>query len=144
MSAELEAELGDEVPTALYRLYDPNGELLYVGVTGDLRTRFAQHAATKPWWSEVAKKTVTWHMTRGSALAAESAAIRTEQPHCNVLDTGVVRASTSGGHKANPVCFRPSGDLRSWLLAYAEASSRSLGAIISEALIEYRERIERS
>ena len=47
-------EFGISVPTtALYRLYDDDGELLYVGITDSPGTRMAQHKAQKAWWGDV-------------------------------------------------------------------------------------------
>lgn len=69
--------------TALYRLYDARGWLLYVGITGDPDARFAQHKADKPWWREVVSKSVEWHGTREAAAAAEIAAIRSSEPKYN-------------------------------------------------------------
>jgi predicted GIY-YIG superfamily endonuclease len=77
-------EIGEESPTALYRLFASNRKLLYVGITGDLKTRLAAHAETKPWWPEVARKTVEWHMTRASAAKAEVKVIRSERPLHNI------------------------------------------------------------
>ncbi len=48
----------------------------------------------------------------------------------------------SSQHKRNPVTFRPPEGDRVWLYAYAEAADRAVGAILSEALAEYRERRE--
>jgi len=39
-----------EVCTALYRLYDAAGRLLYIGATFYPRTRMSQHRRTKSWW----------------------------------------------------------------------------------------------
>jgi len=83
-------EIADEVPTALYRLFDANDALLYVGISDALKQRFAGHAATKPWWSEVKRKTVEWHPARSSAAAAEITAIRDERPVYNLA--GMERA----------------------------------------------------
>lgn len=77
-------ELGDETPTALYRLFDAEGTLLYIGISGNLKTRFAKHAVHKPWWPEVARKTVEWHLTRTDAAEAEDKAIKTEKPKHNI------------------------------------------------------------
>lgn len=71
-------------PTALYRLYGPGGTLLYIGVTDDPERRFKQHRDTKPWWPQVAKKTIEWHPTRRRALAAEATAIKDETPAHNI------------------------------------------------------------
>lgn len=73
-----------EAPTALYRCYDLAGVLLYVGISDNLKARFAQHAADKPWWPEVTRKTVAWHPSRAEAEAAETAAIRAEHPRHNI------------------------------------------------------------
>lgn len=69
--------------TALYRLYDTAGVLLYVGVSDKPLVRWAQHAAEKAWWPDVAKLTLTWHDTRELALDAELCAIRAERPRHN-------------------------------------------------------------
>lgn len=76
-------ELSDEIPTALYRLFSAT-RLLYVGITGDLKARFATHAALKPWWPDVARKTVGLYATRDEAAEAELVAIRTEDPLHNI------------------------------------------------------------
>lgn len=81
---QMESEIDAEFPTALYRLYDASGQLLYVGVTANLRERFGQHASTKQWWGDVARRTVTWLETRDEALTAEAKAILTEAPRYNV------------------------------------------------------------
>lgn len=71
-------------PTTLYRLYDATNCLLYVGVAGNPGRRFEQHRADKPWWGDVAHATLEHHPSRDDALAAETAAIRTENPRHNV------------------------------------------------------------
>jgi DNA-binding transcriptional regulator YhcF (GntR family)/predicted GIY-YIG superfamily endonuclease len=70
--------------TALYRLYNKRHQLLYVGITKDPRTRFAAHAAEKPWWPEVVRRDLEWFTTRTAALAAEAEAIRNEKPDENL------------------------------------------------------------
>ena len=77
-------ELGEETPTALYRLYTAGDLLLYVGITSDLKVRFATHAALKPWWPEVVRKTAEMHAERDEAAKAELEAIRVEQPLHNI------------------------------------------------------------
>ncbi|MFG1846699.1 GIY-YIG nuclease family protein [Micromonospora carbonacea] len=70
--------------TSLYRLYDNEGCLLYVGIAYDFDARFAQHAARKHWWPQVARKDVTWFSNRIDALHAEARAIAAEGPIHNV------------------------------------------------------------
>jgi hypothetical protein len=75
--------VGEPPRTALYRLYNTADVLLYVGVSDKPLVRWAQHAAEKTWWSEVAKLTLDWHDTRELALEAELRAIGTEHPRHN-------------------------------------------------------------
>ncbi|MCX4750949.1 hypothetical protein OG455_41445 [Kitasatospora sp. NBC_01287] len=67
-------------PTALYRFYDADDALLYVGITHDLRTRWSTHRYYQPWWHLVARKTYEWYEDRSLAGAAEKAAVEHEKP----------------------------------------------------------------
>lgn len=78
--------------TALYRHYDATGQLLYVGISNDYARRTDEHAASKPWWSEVAETRVEHFPSRKDALAAERRAIASEAPLYNVQHAGRVRA----------------------------------------------------
>lgn len=71
--------------TTLYRLFDADGELLYVGIAGNPGRRFAQHGGEKPWWREVSETTLTHYDTRAEALMAEREAIQTEHPRYNIM-----------------------------------------------------------
>ena len=66
--------------TALYRLYDDAGVLLYVGITDDLCGRMRGHETTQPWWPQVRRKTVAWYDERDEADLAETMAIAAERP----------------------------------------------------------------
>jgi predicted GIY-YIG superfamily endonuclease len=70
--------------TTLYRLFDQDGELLYVGISGRWVRRLARHAAQQGWWDEVATVTRQPFPSRSEALEAEAAAIRQEHPRYNV------------------------------------------------------------
>lgn len=67
----------------LYRFYNHKGDLLYVGITADPSTRWPQHRR-RQWWTQVATITVGHHPTRGALVAAETAAIASEQPAYNI------------------------------------------------------------
>ncbi|MFH8531556.1 GntR family transcriptional regulator [Streptomyces tendae] len=70
--------------TALYRLYDASGRLLYIGITTEPKARFASHATYKSWWPQVTRKDVSWlEGTWRQALAVEAAAIQDEKPQFN-------------------------------------------------------------
>lgn len=70
--------------TALYRFFDCNDDLLYVGISLSPLNRWAQHKADKPWIEDVASTTIDWHDTRAEALEAERRAIIEEHPLYNV------------------------------------------------------------
>jgi len=78
-----EAEITEESASAVYRLYDAHGDLLYIGVTDNLKGRFNQHRQERPWWGEVARKTAAWYASRADALAAGAHAIASESPRHN-------------------------------------------------------------
>jgi predicted GIY-YIG superfamily endonuclease len=69
---------------ALYRLFSYEGELLYVGVSTRVWTRFEEHAADKYWWHEVSHHEIEWHAFRHLAEDAESVAIWQEKPKYNI------------------------------------------------------------
>lgn len=66
--------------TTVYRLFDAEGRLLYVGTSVHPQKRWEQHATTKPWWSAVHHAAVVWLSSRDAALAAEREAIVAEGP----------------------------------------------------------------
>lgn len=77
--------------TAVYRFYDSENVLLYVGASGSPEKRWHGHAA-KPWWPDVKRNSMTWYPTKQEALAAETDAIQDEHPKHNI-----VHKSSPGG-----------------------------------------------
>ena len=74
--------------TALYRHFDVDGVLLYVGITDFLSERERQHAASASWFELVSKTTIEWCSCRAHALALEAVAVRYERPQFNVIHSG--------------------------------------------------------
>lgn len=74
----------DSRPHALYRFFDAEGVLLYIGITADVPARFQKHRDDKPWWGEVARIAMEPFPDRPSVLAAERRAIKAEMPRWNV------------------------------------------------------------
>ena len=68
----------------LYRHFDKNRRLLYVGISEDALKRAAAHGV-KPWGHLIAKITVEHLPDRATAEAAEKAAIIAECPRFNVV-----------------------------------------------------------
>ncbi|MFB7647160.1 GntR family transcriptional regulator [Streptomyces sp. NPDC056084] len=69
--------------TALYRYFDANDQLLYIGISFDPDVRWEGHRGWARWADAAAERTVEWFATRSEALAAETKAIRAERPLCN-------------------------------------------------------------
>lgn len=85
--------VGDERPAkpiencvrrcALYRHFDADGALLYVGISVDPVARAKSHQAGSPWWEFVSSSDVDWYLTEVDAAAAERRAIAEEAPIFN-------------------------------------------------------------
>jgi len=73
--------------TALYRHYDADGALLYVGIALSPLARLAQHRASA-WVHEIARVEIDWHETREAALEAERQAIIEKNPKHNKAGRG--------------------------------------------------------
>jgi hypothetical protein len=89
--------------TALYRLLDQSGRLLYVGISHKPDVRWGQHSEEKDWWPLVDRRIVEWHDTRAAAERAETRAIAQEHPVFNYV--GTPRATVS--EKAGKTPARP-------------------------------------
>ncbi len=71
---------------AVYRFFDANGALLYIGLTVDPGARLRAHRS-KPWWFDIVRIEIERHETRQAAAIAERAAIKAEEPIYNVEHT---------------------------------------------------------
>lgn len=76
--------------TALYRHFDADGCLLYVGISLNAVQRLSQHSDS-PWAQDIRNVTVEMHPTRQGALTAEAEAIRVERPLHNHQGSEVYR-----------------------------------------------------
>lgn len=70
-------------PTTLYRYYDAQHRLLYVGITCRGAKRAAEHAKTQPWWPRQVWMRSEHFDTWAEAEEAERVAIKEENPECN-------------------------------------------------------------
>ena len=71
--------------TTLYRFYDADGTLLYVGISADMAKRLGQHRRQKVDWAEVSDIRLEHFTTRQASLDAEREAIIDEDPLWNVV-----------------------------------------------------------
>jgi hypothetical protein len=75
-------------PTDLYRHFDANGTLLYVGISLSAIGRLQAHKGSSHWSNNIARVTIENFPTREMALAAEVRAIQSERPLHNVVHAG--------------------------------------------------------
>lgn len=74
----------DSRPSYVYRHYDGDGRLLYVGCTVDPKTRQLGHQQSSWWFNQSAKVRMTIYPNRLHALRVEREAILHERPIWNV------------------------------------------------------------
>lgn len=110
--------------TALYRLFDADGRLLYIGIAKNPTVRWQQHARDKAdtWWPDVANKKLEWFDARSEAEAAEVAAIRSEGPPYN--DRHSVNWNEPGCRQAAPMPSERARQQRSALIEKSAAINR--------------------
>jgi len=70
--------------TELYRHFDADGQLLYVGISLSAVVRLCAHMNCSPWADQIAMLTIERHPTREAAMAAERAAVKEERPLHNI------------------------------------------------------------
>jgi predicted GIY-YIG superfamily endonuclease len=69
----------------VYRHFNKDDNLLYVGMSTDPQRRLKEHASRSHWYDEIANMTVSKRKYKSfmDALSAETKAIRTEKPKYN-------------------------------------------------------------
>lgn len=71
--------------TVLYRFFNTDGELLYIGIAGNPGRRFEQHDSEKEWAHTIAYSRLEHYASREEAAAAERIAIHNENPRHNIV-----------------------------------------------------------
>lgn len=146
--------------TSVYRLYNANDQLLYVGIAKRFGSRWEQHANAQSWWGQVDHQTVRWCASREDALLAEKRAINEEMPVYNKVGspweaiakddgTGFAvipkvqnpKSRRGNRHKTPLLGWHPrQAELGAWVRGEAERREIPYGAILDEAVAEYRAR----
>lgn len=68
----------------LYRHFDADGKLLYVGISFCAVLRLSQHRTNAGWYDDIVSVTIEKFATREEVLEAEKKAIQTENPVHNI------------------------------------------------------------
>ncbi|MDJ0460615.1 hypothetical protein [Streptomyces sp. H27-C3] len=97
MSVQNEAT--DQRRAAVYRLWDTDGNLLYIGSAYSPGMRAKAHRA-KPWWPLAVRRTDEWHPSREAAYVAETVAIEQARPPGNKISGPGAVAVPAQGPKA--------------------------------------------
>lgn len=79
--------------TALYRHFDADGVLLYVGISGDTDLRMRSHQRSVDLPAQVSRTIAEWFETRDTAIAAETASIQAEEPLFNSTNRAFPKAA---------------------------------------------------
>lgn len=124
-----------DLPTFVYRFYDADGTLLYVGITLDPHTRWEDHRTGKPWWPDVASITAHRYPTRLDALIEEDRAIRDEGPLYNRANSRAApkeRKCPGRPEVGKPSNIRFEDDLRVRIKAEAERRGTSFAKTVRD------------
>jgi predicted GIY-YIG superfamily endonuclease len=73
--------------TYLYEAYDAFGNLLYVGITNDLKRRLNEHRRSAKWWTQQTEVRHTYYASRDEAKEQESRVIAERSPGFNIAET---------------------------------------------------------
>lgn len=84
-----------EKHTTLYRFYDKDNNLLYVGITGLMPRRINQHAAKSEWHKYAIRAELEHFASRQEAAVAETNAIKNELPKYNIQHSSQYSVSES-------------------------------------------------
>jgi predicted GIY-YIG superfamily endonuclease len=70
--------------TTLYRFFNSQNDLLYVGISMNFASRIRSHKSERDWFTQIASITLEHYETREDAVEAEKQAITQECPRHNV------------------------------------------------------------
>jgi len=76
-----------QLVACVYRHFDKNDVLLYVGVTANILNRTACHSSATQWFKDISRIDIKHFEKESDAHAAERKAIRTENPKHNIQHT---------------------------------------------------------
>lgn len=103
---ELDFKLeNDLVRTALYRHFDKDGNLLYLGVSLNAIERTISHRDKSPWYQDIARIEIEWHNSRSAAYYHEKRAIQYEHPRHNIKDQCQPSETSDGNDSAKSSCL---------------------------------------
>ncbi len=117
----------------LYRQFDVDGHLLYVGISDDFLTRMGQHSHGSVWFPDVARITLERFATREEAIEAEDAAVTSEAPRYNIqYHRGARRAAARAFREVRVMSDLVDLQIRAAKAAFADRLLRDIKALEDE------------
>jgi len=135
---------GLAIKTNLYRHFDADGKLLYVGISLSAISRLGQHQDHSHWFGSIARVEIVSFPSRADAIAAEREAIKNEKPLHNIVHRRVEAAPNSKYEAARAelvhqtVRFKPLYNRREAADAIGVASS-AISSLIQKGKIGFVE-----
>lgn len=110
----------------LYRFYDADDALLYVGISLNAATRASQHRKDKSWWPDVTRMEIEHLATdiRSEAEAYERSVIVAESPRYNIVHNASQQRANDALVLLCDVCGEPVPDGGGWLSVLRDEVSR--------------------
>lgn len=125
----------------VYRIYDADDALLYVGVTENVDRRLNEHRLYASFSAEIARATYEEILDRMEAYAAERAAIFNEQPRHNIRGKDALSIPTSRVGNVPPMPSTPMYDgppiLNRWAVIAFRESKYTPAFVASAAFISH-------
>lgn len=90
----------------LYRYYDSNDVLLYIGISANFAVRNSAHSNSSFWFAECAKVTFEKYENQTELVAAEKLAIENEKPLHNIAHSTTAKRAPIKRCKRQP--YEPS------------------------------------
>jgi hypothetical protein len=107
------------VKTHLYRHFNAEGELLYVGISLSAINRLGQHKDNSHWFDSICRVDIQNFDTREEAVNAETLAIRDEKPKHNVRKQIDLKKEKYLNHKhINTIAKATQDDLTSNIIQF--------------------------
>ena len=131
--------------TNLYRHFDKNGALLYVGISVNAVARIKGNQAVKPWFYDIVDVKIETFDTRILALEAEAVAIRMEAPLHNIIHNTPAKVASVKERPpkkirvriSKPKALQPGWRKRRSSMSFSLTLRRSLAVDLSCQLARY-------
>lgn len=117
-------------PHYVYRAYQSDGALLYIGCTYDIAGRMAGHRSSSAWWPAMVRLTDEGPYSFDEARQRESAAIHSEESLYNADTSGRGESRMCWGAIKEDVMQR-----MHWKRRYSVEDSEAVGTLVADSLV---------